>query len=314
MNLRQLTYLVAVAEQRSIQKAALLLHISQPSVSTQIKLLEEELGIMLLERRQDGTVLTPEGEQFLHYARIALDALDAAKIQLRSKSSEEKGHVVVGIPGSLSPIISLQLVRQVQLEYPNIHLKLVSGLSGHLAQWIQDGSIDFGLIHGLPKVNELYCDFILKEQLFLISSTDKQGLRNKTSSGTDIAFSYLNQLPLVLPGKEHGLRRIIEEKAKLHDIRLNVRTELDAHELLVNWIQETDDYSVLSLASLKTNINTENFFIARIVNPVLERRISIAYASNRPFSNASKKVEEIVRHLLQKELRKGWWTSASLNE
>ena len=67
MNLRQLSYFVAIAEQGSILKAAQVVHISQPAVSAQIKLLEEELGVQLFERRPAGVLLTPEGRDFLRH-------------------------------------------------------------------------------------------------------------------------------------------------------------------------------------------------------------------------------------------------------
>jgi len=313
MNLRQLAYFVAVAEQRSIQKASAVLHISQPSVSTQIKLLEEELQAQLLERRQSGTVLTPEGELFLSYARTALDALDAAKISLRAKTSSEVGKVVVGIPGSLSTVLSLPLVRQVQLECPNIRLKLVSGLSGHLAKWIEDGDVDFGLVHGIPQESGLDFDFLMREHLFLVSSFGNTSLQSKCTAAGDIPFAHLHNLPLVLPGKEHGLRRIVEEQARLVGVKLYIRTELDAHELLAEWVKDTADCAVLSLAALKMHGDINAFFIARIVDPVIERRVSVAYASKRPLSRASRRVEGILRNLLSAEIDKGWWKYATLN-
>jgi LysR family nitrogen assimilation transcriptional regulator len=146
MNLRQIAYFVSISECNSILKASQILHISQPTVSSQIKLLEEELEVVLFERRSSGVILTPEGKEFLTYAKNILNNVQGAKESMRSSKTGEVGSVTVGIPNSLSPILSIKLVQAVRKELPNVRLKVISGMTGNLLEWILQGNIDFGLV------------------------------------------------------------------------------------------------------------------------------------------------------------------------
>lgn len=315
MNLRQLSYFIAVAEHRSIIKAAQVLHISQPTVSTQIKLLEEELGVQLFERRQEGTILTPEGKEFFSYARIALDTLDAGKANLRSHQVVEVGTVTVGIPGSLSPLLTLSLIEQVRQECPNIKIKVVTGLSGHLAKWIMDGTIDFGLVYNSFSVTGLDFELLLKEHLFLAVHSQNAGPIKDLCVNDDISFTNLRHVPLVMPSREHGLRALVEKVSSTVGIALDVRTELDAHELLLEWVLRSTDATILSLAALKNiRIPQTEIFIAHIIDPVIERRVCATYASDRPLTRTARRVEVILRDLLKTNSEAGWWRFATVNE
>lgn len=315
MNLRQLSYFIEVAEQRSIIKAAQLLHISQPAVSTQIKLLEEELEVQLFERRQEGTILTPEGKEFLSYARVALDTLDAAKANLRSRQVTEVGTVTVGIPGSLSPMLTLSLIEQVRERCPNIKIKVVTGLSGHLAKWIMDGSIDFGLIYSSSAVLGLDFELLMTEHLFLAVRAKNADAIREMCVNDDISFANLQHIPLVMPSREHGLRALVEKTSSYIGVKLNVRTELDAHELLLECVLRSTDATILSLAALKNSrIPQAEIFTAHIIDPVIERRICVAYASDKPLTRTARRVEIILRELLKTESEGGWWHFTSMNE
>lgn len=315
MNLRQLSYFIAVAEHRSIIRAAQFLHISQPAISTQIKLLEEELEVQLFERRQEGTILTPEGKEFLSYARVALDTLDAGKANLRSHQVTEVGTVTVGIPGSLSPLLTLSLIEQVRQHCPNIKIKVVSGLSGHLAKWIMDGTIDFGLVYSSSDVMGLDFELLMKEHLFLAVHSKNAGAIKEMCINDDISVANLRHVPLVMPSREHGLRALVEKVSSAVGVKLNVRTELDAHELLLECVLRSTDATILSLAALKNiRIPQQDIFSAHIVHPAIERRVCVAYASDRPLTRTARRVEVILRDLLKVESDAGWWRFATFNE
>ena len=313
MNLRQLSYFVAVAEQQSIIKAAEVLHVSQPSVSTQIKLLEEELEVSLFERRREGTLLTPEGRDFLAYARSALDTLAAAKANLRSYQAAEVGTVSVGIPGSLSSLLTLDLIERVRQRFPSIKVKVVTGLSGHISRWVMDGTLDFGLLYASDPVVGLDLELIMTEQLFLATSMENRGEIERRCEDGEIRLAALSDVPLVMPGSEHGLRVLVNNVAKKAGTRLNVSTELDAPELLLECVLRTSHSTILSLAALKgwRNLGLE-VFATHIVDPVIERRISLAYASDRPLTRTARRVTAILREQLEVELARGWWTFARL--
>lgn len=310
MNFRQFSYFVAIAEHRSFLKASQALHISQPSVSALIKLLEEELNVQLFERRFDGALLTPEGREFLVHARTVLDAVNAARSSMRVHQSVEVGRVAVGIPGSLTSLLTVPLIETVQRELPNVQLKVVSGLSGHLSRWLLEGVIDFGLVFANSTVAGLDVEKLLEENLFL-AGRDTAAFDGLINAKGEFPAHKLTGLPFVLPGREHGLRTVIEEALSKVGVGLHVTAEVDAPEQLKEMVRRTGCYTILSLAAVQNDPVNGGLVTSRIVKPTIDRIVSIAHASGRPLSRAARRVEDIVKTLLTEEVAKGWWQTAT---
>src|ERR1700758_3400710 len=110
MELRQLRYLVALADERNFTRAAEREHVAQPALSQQIRRLEAELGLALAERTTRTVAITPAGELLLARARRILAELDAARMELEALSGLVTGHVTVGTMHTMGPIdVSLVL-------------------------------------------------------------------------------------------------------------------------------------------------------------------------------------------------------------
>lgn len=310
MNFRQFSYFVAIAEHRSFLKASQALHISQPSVSAQIKLLEEEISVKLFERRFDGAILTPEGRDFLVHAHTVLDAVNAARSSMRVHQSAEVGRVAIGIPGSLTPLLTVPLIETVQHELPNVQLRVVSGLSGHISRWLLEGVIDFGLIYANSTVAGLDVEKLLEENLFL-AGRDTAAFDGLINAKGEFPAHKLTGLPMVLPAREHGLRTVIEEALSKVGLGLRVTAEVDAPEQLKEMVRRTGCYTILSLAAVRNDPANGALVTSRIVKPTIDRVALIAHTSGRPLSRAARRVEHILKALLTEELNKGWWETAS---
>lgn len=310
MNFKQLSYFVAIADHKSFLKASQALHISQPTVSAQVKLLEEELQVELLERRFDGTVLTPEGRDFLVHARTVLNALEEARASMRVHQSEEVGRVSVGIPGSLTGLLTVPLTELVLRELPSVQLRVVSGLSGHISRWLLEGSIDFGLVYGGGPVPGLDLQPLLEENLFIVGR-DAASLKSLLNAKRECEARHLEGLPMVLPGREHGLRAVIEEAVARAGVPLHVIAELDASEQLKEMVRRTGCYTISSVAAIRHDPHEIDFAIAPIVNPKMVRVVSLAHTSGRPLSRAARRVEHQVKGLIAQELARGWWKTAT---
>jgi len=308
MNIKQLSYFVAIAEHGSFVKASANLHISQPSVSSQIKLLEEELGIQLLERRPDGVVLTLEGKDFLQHAYTILRAVDAARDSIRAYQTSEVGRVAVGMPNSISAVLAVSLVDAVQKLLPNVQIKLVSGVSGHIQKWVMNGELDFGLVYADGQVPGTDIQNLLVEDLYL-AARRRDDIEGLLSPGGELPMRKLGSLPMALPSTAHGLRRIIERAAASAGINLQVKTEIDPSEQLKQMVRKTGCFTILSLAALQDE-GKAPLAVARIVDPPIQRVVSILHVSGRPLSRAARRVENVLLELISEELKKGWWRPA----
>ena len=125
IGLHHLRYLVAVAEERHVSRAAARLHISQPSLSAQIRYLEEQVGVALFWRHPRGVALTPAGEAFLELARTSLAAADAAVEAARGAARGETGRLVVGFIVGTQIELTSRILSAFREGYPNVTLELV---------------------------------------------------------------------------------------------------------------------------------------------------------------------------------------------
>jgi DNA-binding transcriptional LysR family regulator len=149
MELRQLVYLDAVVRRGSFTKAAQRLHVAQPAVSAQIRRLEAELGVTLLERTTRRVALTHAGELFLARARQVLDQLDAARVDLAELSAVLRGRVRIGATQVVGSLDLPAALAQFRRRYPGVSLALHSGLIAKLLGLLDAGDVDLivGPVH-----------------------------------------------------------------------------------------------------------------------------------------------------------------------
>jgi DNA-binding transcriptional LysR family regulator len=142
MELRHLRYFVAIAEEQSITRAAERLWVAQPGLSTQMRRLETELGVPLLERHSRGIRLTQAGELFLERARTALAAADAALVTGRDLHAGLVGSVRLGVAGGPGWPLTSDLLQQFTRERPGVELTVMQGYGGTLWRDLRDGRLD----------------------------------------------------------------------------------------------------------------------------------------------------------------------------
>ncbi|MBS1836375.1 MAG: LysR family transcriptional regulator [Actinobacteria bacterium] len=161
MNLRDLEYLVAIADHRHFGRAAEASFVSQPTLSTQLKKLERELGVTLVERSRSGAILTPAGAAVVEHARIVLrETADIRRIA-RHASDPLAASLRIGLFPTLGPYLLPHVVPKVRERYPRLEMLLVEEKTEHVLAHLVDGSLDVGVL-ALP----VHDDGLLVEPLF----------------------------------------------------------------------------------------------------------------------------------------------------
>lgn len=153
MDLRVLQYFLTVAQEGNITKAAALLHISQPSVSRQLMLLEEELGVSLFHRSNHSIVLTEDGLLFQRRARELLELAEKTKRELRPDAALS-GIVSIGSGEFRSSQLLSRMMAVFRQEHPMVHFDFYSGNSDNIIQRIQQGILDIGLLLEPPELSK----------------------------------------------------------------------------------------------------------------------------------------------------------------
>jgi DNA-binding transcriptional LysR family regulator len=165
VELRQLRYFVAVAEELHFRRAAARLHISQPPLSQQIARLEDELGLRLLERTRRRVELTPAGEAFLRDARATLAELDVAVSTARAIDAGQEGVLRVGFVGSALLSIVPPTVQRFRRTRPGVEIELRERSTVEQLRAVSTGLVDVGLVRPPIETDEsLHTEVVMRER------------------------------------------------------------------------------------------------------------------------------------------------------
>jgi LysR family nitrogen assimilation transcriptional regulator len=246
MDIRQLRYFVAIAEQGSLSRAAALLRVAQPALSLHVRNMETDLQVQLLHRSPRGVVPTEAGAILLRNARIILRQLAVAEEEIRGHDADPEGEVRIGLPGTVSEILSVPLITATRQRYPRIRIRIAEAMSGFVLEWMREARIDLAILYrdvdgfGIETVR------LLEEELFFFGPApndgDDPGL---PPPGEAIGFARAARLPLILPGPSHGLRELLARQAMTVDVELNTVIEIDSYANIKELVRDGFGYSIL---------------------------------------------------------------------
>jgi LysR family hca operon transcriptional activator len=226
MELRHLRYFIAVAEEGSLTNAAeRRLHTAQPSLSRQIRDLEIEVGVPLLERGARGIALTLAGRVFLEHARLVLLQVETAGEAARRAAQPEKPSFVVGFLTGHEVIWLPEVLRVLREEQPGIEITLASQSSPELAGALMRGKVDVAFLRRESPAPGLAFKFLIQEPLVAVLPVGHRLAARKQIRPQDIAGEVYVSPTRVAP----ALKTVIDDYAKKAGIAL--RPEYDAENL-----------------------------------------------------------------------------------
>ncbi len=169
MDFRDLTYILAVADNKSVTEAANKLYISQPSLSYIISKVEEELGVKLFYRKTNPITLTYAGQLYVDTARDILARMDNLKRQLTEVGVGDKGQITIGIPTERAGFMIPKFIGRFHELYPEMDLKLQETRSKEIISGIDKGRILLGILPGREEdyPANMTCELIYKEKIFM---------------------------------------------------------------------------------------------------------------------------------------------------
>lgn len=168
MNLRDLEYLVAVAEHRHFGRAAVACFVSQPTLSTQLKKLESELGVPLIERNPRQVMLTATGEQVVARARVVLGEVDAIRGIARHARDPRSGRLRLGVFPTLAPYLLPHVVPTLRARFPQLELFLVEEKTEALLEQLHGGRLDAAVL-AFPVADDALDGELLFREDFLLA-------------------------------------------------------------------------------------------------------------------------------------------------
>lgn len=308
MELRQLRYFAGVAEAGSLLKASTRLHVAQPALGAQIAGLEHEVGAKLFERSSRGMALTEAGKIFLEHAKVVLADVERARLAVRESTAVPSGEVVVGLPTTVALAATVPILQACHEHVPQVRLKVVEAYSGFLREWLHSGRLDFALLFGGAPEPGLATQPLLEEQLAFVAGPQPRRLPRRLS------LAAVARHPLILPGREHGLRRIIDEACAAHGLVLNVVAEVESLTSVKRAVEQGLGSTILSLGSVKPEVAAGQLRAAVITSEGMSRRVVCATNLTRPLTAASAAVITLVTGVLREMVQRGDWPARWIGE
>jgi len=307
MDISQLRTLIHVAELGSLSKAADRLHIAQPALSRQIRLLEQELGVRLFNRHGRGMVATEEGQDVLRRALRVMAELEEIRAVVSDENAPLRGHVSIGMPPTASDILSEPLVSAFRDTHPEATLRIVSAYTGYLLDWMQRGELDAAILYDPRSARNLRIRPLLEETLFLIGPPALL-----LSLEQPVEFAELENQRLLLPSHGHGLRTLVDRYAEETGIALNIKVEADSYSTLKSLVHSGHGVTVLPLAPIHEELRTNTLTAAPLVNPVPVRRLIMSFPSDRPTPRLARFAGHIIASTVSSLIEKGIWSGRLL--
>lgn len=292
MEIRQLEYFVAVAEEANFTRAAERLHVAQPGVSAQIRRLERELGQPLLDRSARAVRLTDVGAAALPHARAALAAVAGVRQAVDELTGLVRGQVAMGIVSSRGPVNLPDLLARFHERHPAVEITLAEATSDLLLAGVADGRFDLALIGlaGEPPAG-IGVEVVLDEPLVAVSGPEDPLIDRATVTLSDLEGRSLVSLP-----KGTGLRAAVDAGFVADGVQPRVTLEAGDPNVVAQLVGRGLGVAVvpMSLATYYTELHA-----MEITRPSgLRARLALAWREEGPVSPAARAFISQARALL----------------
>jgi LysR family transcriptional regulator, cyn operon transcriptional activator len=278
---RQVRYFLAVAEHQSFTRAAEALHVSQPALSQQVRLMEEGLGVQLFDRSGRTTRLTDSGEVYLQYVRRASQEFREAKRAIHDVNDLSRGTLRVAVTPTFTTYLVGPLAEAFHSRYPNISLNIREISQEQMEDLLLSDEIDIGIAFSATLTPDLDLDPLLVETLALVVSTD-HALAGETSIGLET----LSAESLVLLSAEFATRDQIDRFCRQHGIQPQVRIEANSISAVIEIVRRTR----LSTLLPATIAFAHQDLIAIALDPVRLQRTAVLMHRKDAYRSAAAKI------------------------
>ena len=224
MELRHLRYFITVAEELNFSKAALKLYTAQPSLSQQIKDLEEDVGVKLLNRTKRKVELTEEGAVFLEQARLTLAQADKAVAMARQVSQAKQQMLRIGFVPVAEMKIFPYILPNLRVQNPDLKIELLSLNNNEQMRLLKKGDLDLTFTRYNFNSDEIESQFVIREPLIFLLPKD-----HPLAKYERISVKALNGIDFIIPSAEQSLtlNQAILDFAKANGIEFNIVQKAD---------------------------------------------------------------------------------------
>lgn len=279
MDIKQLKYFLAIIEENSITKAAKKLHISQPPLSHQLKILEEEIGSKLFDRTTRNLEITEVGEFLKNRAIQILELINETVKEIKQNQEELEGVLKIGFVASSTAALVPKVIPEFSKNNPEVKFELKEGSTYKILDLLNHGTIEIGFIRTPFNSEEFDCIYLSKEPM--IALVDKNKYFQEVN---EIDISFLEGLPLII---DKRFKKIIVNACYRKGFIPNILLIGEDSRTLMNLAQQGMGIAIVPESS-KNLIFRENSKVVKIKDEELETQVVVAWLRNKKLSSVAK--------------------------
>jgi len=293
MELHQLRYFVAAAEAGSISRAAQRCGVAQPSLSQQIRRLEESLGVRLFDRLGRGVALTDEGRALVPRARRILGEVREAEMLVRSEDGEGAGRLSVGAIPTIAPYLLPGPLARLLADHPGCDVSVREDYTERLLERLADTEIDVAIVSTPVEHDLIETEVIGDEALLVVTPVD-----HPFAAGNGVSLAALRSEPTIALHEMHCLGRQISGFCAVKRIAPKVVCHAAQLSTLLEFVRLGMGVSLVPEMASRADASRERVYL-----PVLRggprREIALAWRSGRTKPAMARRLAAFVRQELE---------------
>lgn len=292
MDFDQLKTFMEVAKLGSFSRAAEKVLRSQPAVSAQIRLLEQEYGQKLFDRNTKSVRLTPAGEVVLDYARQLL-ALRTTSVQAAADwNGVPTGTLSIGANEGTFLYVLPQVFAEYHRKFPKVRISVYRSFTHKVSEKVEEGAIDLGVVTMPVKSSSLSSTPVFRDQILLMV-----GPRSPLFNHTSVTLQEFAQQPLIMP-RTGSIRKIIEKNLRPFRERLNITMELTSVVMIKQFVMDGFGVSLISASFAKKNVQRGEARLLKIEGLDLWRELALVYRRDRSLPRVASAFVDLARKKL----------------
>lgn len=299
MDPRRLSYFLAIATYRRMAKAAEVLGVAQPTLSQQIRALEQDLGTVLFNRTPQGMQLTETGRALREHAQRLMVQTEAARTAIAELEGGMTGTLRIGVIYTYSTTFLPKIIGSFGEKYPDVRLSVEVGTASGVEQRILSGHLDLGIAFAPPQHAELGVDLLFEERLVLVLAKSQNQSRQQS-----ITLPALARRPLALLTTAFATRRILDLSLP-PNTKLDVRVEMNSVEALIELAKSGGLPTVLADGSLNAR---KDLAIIPIGPPWIRRSGALLWDAHR-YQTATARAFMAIARNTTRSIRDGTYRS-----
>lgn len=270
MEIRQLRHFVAAAEAGNLRKASENIHISHPALSMSIKNLEEDLGVVLLNKNRRGVQMTAAGEQFLKSAHSLLRQFDVLRNSVQGTDGNPVGNVRLGLPYGINNAIAAPLFRIMSNRYPDVNLDIEEGNTTFLERAYEDNLIDLMVNYDFEERMDQKSEPLYSEDLYFVRAYDPEIEHVKEINLKDLEHYQIGSSP-----GRYSLRRTLEKYAHENGVKFRFVADFRSASASIKITEAGLMSTVCPWDWIHDQVASKRVCAAKIINPSMSRTACI---------------------------------------